>query len=223
MITAKTMIALPLKLALLGCAALTLGACNSATTTYNRGMESVHQPVVQYTSFAYDVRAGSGSELSPYEAQRLEGWLRSIGLGYGDHVAVATESGYYGAGVRDGIANVVARHGLLIEEDDTAQAGGVPEGAVRLIVRRATASVPGCPDWSHKAEADGVGGTSSNFGCATNSNFAAMVANPEDLVRGQMSESDLRTATSTRAIQTYRDKEPTGAGDLKQITPSGSN
>lgn len=219
----KTMIARPLKATLLGCAALTLGACNPTTTSYNRGLESVHQPVVQYTSFAYDVRAGSGSELSSYEAQRLEGWLQSIGLGYGDHIAIATESGYHGAGVRDAIADVVARHGLLVEEDETAQAGGVPEGAVRLIVRRATASVPGCPDWSQKAEADGVGGTSSNFGCASNSNLAAMIANPEDLVRGQVSESDLRTATSNRAIQTYREKAPTGAGDLKQMNAGGGN
>ena len=61
------------------------------------------------------------------------------------------------------------------------------------------------------------GGASSNFGCAINSNLAAMVANPDDLVRGQTSNSDLRTATSTRAIQTYHKKAPTGAGDLKDL------
>jgi len=45
-----------------------------------------------------------------------------------------------------------------------------------------------------------------------------MIANPEDLVRGQTTDSDLRTATSNRAISTYRDKLPTGSGDLKTIT-----
>jgi pilus assembly protein CpaD len=44
-----------------------------------------------------------------------------------------------------------------------------------------------------------------------------MVANPDDLVRGQSSDSDLRTATSDRAISTYRNKTPTGSGDLKNL------
>jgi pilus assembly protein CpaD len=40
-------------------------------------------------------------------------------------------------------------------------------------------------------------------------------------VRGQSSDSDLRTATSNRAISTYREKAPTGAGDLKQLQAGG--
>ena len=59
------------------------------------------------------------------------------------------------------------------------------------------------------------GGTSSNFGCGVNGNLAAMIANPEDLVRGQTTDSDLRTTTSNRAIQAYREQAPTGAGGLK--------
>jgi pilus assembly protein CpaD len=45
-----------------------------------------------------------------------------------------------------------------------------------------------------------------------------MIANPEDLVRGQTTDSDLRTATSNRAISTYREKAPTGSGDLKTLS-----
>ena len=115
----------------------------------------------------------------------------------------------------------MARHGLLVGEDSSAVAGIAPQGSVRLIVRRATASVPGCPDWSAKQESEMTLGTSSNFGCGINGNIAAMVANPEDLVRGQTSDSDLRTATSNRAISTYREKAPTGAGDLKQLQAEG--
>lgn len=211
-----------LRAALLATLVAPLAACGSETMGVNRGMQSVHQPVVSYTSFTYDVGAGGG-DLSPSESARLEGWLSSIGIGYGDRVAIASNAGYYSPGVRDGIANVIARHGLLIEEDESGQAGSAPDGAVRLIVRRASASVPGCPDWSEKAESNGTGGTSSNFGCGVNGNLAAMVANPEDLVRGQTTDSDLRTATSNRAIQTYRDKALTGAGDLKEITAGGSN
>ena len=130
--------------ALLGALTLPLAACGG-DTTFNRSMQSVHQPVVSYTSFTYDVMPGASGELSHQEAVRLEGWLSSIGLGYGDHVVIAGDPSYYSASVRDGIANVVARHGLLIEEDDTLQAGQPTDGGLRLIVRRAVASVPRLP------------------------------------------------------------------------------
>lgn len=195
--------------------ALPLAGC--MTDSPNRSVESVHQPVVSYANYTFDVQAGPGDTLTPVEAGRLADWFASIRLGYGDQVAIVSDA-YYGPALREGIADVVARHGLLVGEDSSAVAGAAPQGSVRLIVRRASASVPGCPDWSDKQEADMNLGASANYGCALNGNLAAMIANPEDLVRGQSSDSDLRTATSNRAISTYRDKPPTGAGELKQIT-----
>lgn len=210
-----------LRSALIGMALLPLAACGGSDTSFNRGLQAVHQPVVSYTNYAYDVQVDSNGSLSPSETNRLEGWLGSIGIGYGDRISVASDASYYGHGVRDGIANVIGRHGLLIEEDAAIAVGDAPAGSVRLIVRRASASVPGCPDWRDTAESNGVGSTSRNFGCGINANLAAMVANPEDLVRGQTTQSDLRTATSDRAIKTYREKPPTGSGDLKTITAGG--
>ncbi|CAN5486324.1 hypothetical protein BH10PSE12_BH10PSE12_06790 [soil metagenome] len=198
-----------------------LSAC-ATDTVYNRGMESIRQPVVSYASYVYDVGVGPNGGLSGAERDRLEGWLGSIDIGYGDSVAIASQSGDYGPAMRDGIATVIAGHSLLLQQDDSAQAGRAPDGAVRLIVRRATAHVPGCPDWSIKDENTGMGETSPNYGCGVNSNLAAMVANPADLVRGETSDSALRTAQSNKAIQVYRDKAPTGTGDLKAITPGGS-
>jgi pilus assembly protein CpaD len=202
-------------LAALATLALPLAGC--ATDSPNRGVQSIHQPVVSYASYTFDVQAGAGDTLTPSEAGRLNEWFASINLGYGDQVSIVSD-GYYGPALREGIANVVARRGLLVGEDSSAVAGVAPQGAIRLIVRRASASVPGCPDWSANQETEISLGASSNFGCGVNGNLAAMIANPEDLVRGQSTDSDLRTATSNRAISTYRDKAPTGAGDLKQIT-----
>lgn len=213
--TSKTI----LRFGALALMALPLAAC--VTDTPNRSVDSVHQPVVSYAAYTFDVQPGQSGDLSAYEARRLNDWFASIGLSYGDQVAIVTDAGYYSPNLRDGIADIVARHGLLVAEDSSAVAGAAPEGAVRLIVRRANASVPGCPDWSGKQETDLNLGTSSNFGCGVNGNLAAMVANPEDLVRGQGTDSDLRTATSNRAITTYRNKAPTGAGDLKQMTAGG--
>jgi pilus assembly protein CpaD len=197
--------------------ALPLAACQTDQAA-NRGMESVHQPVVSHTAFTYDVQTGPDGGLSGSEARRLDDWFASIGLGYGDQVALATDAAYLSPSLRDGIANVVGRHGILVGEDGSAVAGVAPQGSVRLIVRRATASVPGCPDWSDKPETDQQLGLSTNYGCGVNGNLAAMIANPEDLVRGQTTDSDLRTATSNRAISTYMEKKPTGSGELKTLS-----
>ena len=183
----------------------------------NRSVDSVHQPVVSHTAFTYDVQAGPDGGLTATEAHRLEDWFASIGLGYGDQVAIVTD-GYSNPTLSENIADVVARHGMLVGEDSSAAAGVAPAGSIRLVVRRATASVPGCPDWSSKAETNLNLGTTSNFGCGVNGSLAAMVANPDDFVRGESSESDLRTATSNRAISTYREKIPTGSGDLKSLS-----
>ncbi len=205
-----------LRTALIAAAALPLANC-SEEGPYNRGVQSVHQPVVTYATFLYDVRIDEGSGLSAFEEGRLEGWLDSLGVAYGDKVAIATGGGAVPLAAQQDIADMLGRRGMMVGEDSSAVAGIAPAGSVRLILRRASASVPGCPDWRSKQESDLVGGASSNFGCAVNGNLAAMVANPEDLVRGESTDSDLRTTTSTRAIKTYREKEPTGAGDLKSL------
>ncbi|MEO8722635.1 MAG: CpaD family pilus assembly lipoprotein [Sphingobium sp.] len=183
----------------------------------NRGMQSIHQPVVSYASFIYDVQGSATGALTQAENIRLTGWLDSLNVGYGDHLAIATDEAYVAPKLREGIADALGHRGMLVEEDASAAAGKAPYGYVRLILRRATASVPGCPDWSGKAESNMSNGVSANYGCAVNGNIAAMVANPEDLVRGQTGSSDLRTATSNLAIKTYRDKAPTGSGDLKSL------
>lgn len=215
----------PARLSLKALGALALAALpmsvQAAPPRENRSLDSVHQPVVSQSAYTFDVLAGASGGLSAAEALRLNDWFVSIGLGYGDNVAIVTEGGYYSPAVREDVAAIVARHGLLVSEDSSAIAGPAAAGSIRVIVRRSTARVPGCPDWRSKQETNMSLPTSSNFGCGVNSNFAAMVADPEDLVRGQGTDSDLRTATSNRAISAYRDKAPTGAGDLKQINAGG--
>jgi pilus assembly protein CpaD len=184
-------------------ATVTLAGCGAAETATNRGVESVHQPVVRFAHYLYDVQGNDGSALSPSERARLLGWLDSLNVGYGDHIAIATDDAYVSPALRDGIADVIGGRGMLVEEDTSAAAGKAPPGAVRLILRRSSASVPGCPNWKTTQENDMVGGMSSNYGCAANSNLAAMVANPEDLVRGVGTDSILRTAKSNAAVTGY--------------------
>ncbi|MFM2411328.1 MAG: hypothetical protein RL481_2156, partial [Pseudomonadota bacterium] len=51
--------------------------------------------------------------------------------------------------------------------------------------------VPNCPNWTKTTDANFNTSNHPNYGCATNSNMAAMVSDPEDLVRGR--KSRLRT------------------------------
>ena len=46
-------------------------------------------------------------------------------------------------------------------------------------------TLPNCPDWSKPIGTDSSNTTSSNLGCANQSNLARMVADPRDLVRGR--------------------------------------
>jgi pilus assembly protein CpaD len=137
-------------------------------------------------------------------------------------VTIDEAPGYESDGARRDVAAVAARYGLLLVNGSApVTAGAVQPGSLRIVASRATASVPGCPNWA-PAELAASGNTSSNYGCATNANLAAMVANPTDLVHGQDGSSS-GAVTATRAIRSYRQSTPTGQGGLQQSSTTGGN
>ena len=160
--------------------------------------------------------ATNGDGVPVSEQQRLAEWFESMDLRYGDRVAIedATDS----AAVRGDVAALADRYGIFLTEGTPVTAGYSEPGQARVVITRSTASVPNCPDWSHTAEANEKNATNPNYGCATNSNLAAMVANPEDLIKGQQGTGGTIVTTSTKAIRAYRDAEPTGAGGLPEIS-----
>ncbi len=200
----------------LAAAPLLLAGCGTA----NQGLESVHQPVVERSDLAFDV-ATSGYGLAPGEAQRLAGWMASLRLGYGDRVAVDDPASGNGGGVREAVAAEAARYGMLVSDEVPITAGEIAPGSARIIISRMTASVPGCPDHSRVAGIDFEGHSSSNFGCANNTNLAAMVARPEDLVRGMPGSDVTDPMVSDKAIRVFRGATPTGSGGLKTESSKG--
>lgn len=198
--------------------ALLLAGCGG---TMNRGLESVHQPVVSRTDYVFDVNT-TNQGLAPGEARRLDGWMASLGLGYGDRVAIDDPSPYDHAS-RDAIASTVAHYGLLLSDAAPVTAAPLTPGTVRVVISRMQAAVPNCPDFSRQQTPNLDEHTSSNHGCSINSNLAAMVARPEDLVRGQTGTEGSDPAIGTKAIQTFRKAPNTGAGDLKAETTGGSS
>lgn len=187
----------------------------------NASLYSVHQPVVQRTDYVLDV-GSSGNGLPSSEADRLRGWFESLRLRYGDRVSVDPGSAYSDPAVLDDVARVAADYGLLLTEGAPVTAGNIQPGAIRVIVSRMDASVPSCPDWAYAELSGAPVTTDSNYGCATNSNLAAMIADPNDLVLGQAGASTSDTRSSDKAVKAYRNRVPTGySGAVKPESPGG--
>lgn len=196
--------------------ALLLSGC---TGTPNRGLESVHQPVVSRSDYVFDANTENG-RLAPGELQRLAGWMSTLRLTYGDTIAI-DDPANVASGARDEVGALVARGGLFLSDQAPIVAAAITPGTVRIIVSRMTASVPGCPDFSRDNKPNFNNHTSSNQGCAVNSNIASMVARPADLVLGQLGGNVADPAVSNKAIQTLRKAPNTGAGGLKAESAGG--
>ena len=187
-------------------ALIALGVTLAGCGPVNRSLNSVNQPIVSQTSYVFDARADGGS-LSDGEAARLAGWFDSLKLGYGDKVSLDDPSGSGAA--RDTVARIAAHYGLLLSPTAPVTAGTPTPGAVRIVVSRSAADVPHCPNWDRASQPEFAASTMSNYGCANNANLAAMVADPQDLIRGRQGDgSDPRVAT--RAVRVFRDGDITG-------------
>ncbi|WP_422344320.1 CpaD family pilus assembly protein [Parasphingorhabdus sp.] len=188
---------------------LSVAACGANTA--NRTIYSERQPVVTRTNFVLDVNTAGSGALSSGELERLAGWLDALNLGYGDRISIDDPSFTAGASARGAVEALAAQKGLLISELAPVTEGNVPSGAMRVVVSRSTAAVPGCPDWSHRSHTDFQARTSANYGCGVNSTMAAMIADPEDLVRGQSRDGEDQ-AEASKAIRAYRDKAKQAGG-----------
>ncbi|MEM8694511.1 MAG: CpaD family pilus assembly protein [Pseudomonadota bacterium] len=198
----------------------TLSAC--AGGPVNPGLTPINQPVVSRTDYVFDVNAGSDT-LSYGEQARLTDWFEVLELGYGDRVSIDDPSPYGQAGRRAAVAEIAGRYGLLLADRAPVTAGQVGAGQMRVVVSRMQAEVPNCPNWDRGSVWNYQGSSTSNYGCAINSNVAAMVADPEDLIRGQTTNGAVDPRTTSRAVDVYRDAEPTGSGGLQNETTSGGD
>ena len=202
-------VALSLGLALAGCGGM----------ADNRSLNSIRQPVVERANYALDIDASQGG-LPVTEQQRLAGWFEAMDLRYGDRISI--DDPVDSIATREAVSALAGRYGLLVAEGSPVTEGYVAPGQARVVITRSTASVPGCPDWSIKHSANYGNTVSPGFGCGVNSNLAAMVANPEDLIAGQAGTGETVVTTSTKAIEAYRAAAPTGAEGLAEVDSGGN-
>lgn len=198
--------------------ALTLAGCGGMAS--NPSLESVHQPLVSQTNYTLDVSAGPGGISIP-EQRRLSGWFEAMDLRYGDRISIDDPT--HNPSNRSAVEAVAGRYSMLVGDEAPVTPGYVNPGTVRVVVTRTTASVPGCPDWSAKSETNLRNATSSNYGCATNSNLASMVADPSHLIQGATGSGNTSVMSGTKAIDSYRNRPPTGDKGLTEQSTKGGN
>jgi pilus assembly protein CpaD len=179
-----------------------LGGCQTTAPSDRpgKGVASVNVPVVTRADYALDLAAPDGT-LSPSETARLNSWFGSMVLGYGDLVYIDGATGY---DARDDVARIAGQYGMLLSQGAPMTAGAVPQGMVRVVVARTSATVPGCPNWTKASTPTFDNASMSNFGCGINSNMAAMVARPDDLVSGREGSASSDASTGAKAILMYR-------------------
>ncbi len=194
--------------AMVGCA--TPGANPAA-----RGVQSLNEPVMTRASFAFDAVA-PGGYLPPEETARLDGWFRSLELGYGDRIFL---DGAFADSARAQVAALAGHYGMMVSPAAPVTAGVVPEGYLRVVVSRNRAEVPACPNWSMPSQPNYDHAMTSNYGCGVNSNLAAMVANPEDLFHGRPGPAASDGVAGAKAVQMYRDWPLTGISDGQAKRP----
>lgn len=195
---------------------LALSACGGMAA--NPSVESIHQPVVEKTNYVLDLTTGPGG-LSMPEQHRLADWFDAMNLRYGDKIYIddPLSSGI----TRGAVETVAAKYGILLADGAPVTEGYVNAGTARVIVTRSIATVPGCPDWRNNSDSNFTNGTSHGYGCAVNGNLAAMVANPEHLVKGATGTGETVVMSSTKAIDAYREKAAT-AGAANSVSTKGN-
>ena len=203
-------------LALTAALALPLEGCGGVP--HNASLNSVHQPEVTHSSVSIELvttpSATGGGSLSTSEQGRLAAWFEAMHLRYGDKLSIADPLASETA--RGGVADVAARFGVVLGEQLTDETSGVAAGALRITLTRASAHVPHCPDWSGNSASNPANATSTNYGCAVNSNLAAMVANPDHLLKGASATGNTSGMTAEKAITAWR------AGTLAPASPTNA-
>jgi pilus biogenesis lipoprotein CpaD len=131
----------------------------------------------------------SGVALSGAERARFDRFLRDLGVGYGDQVAIGIE-GATGTDAQTADRRVESVREYLRGRSiqsvvAPAERKGTWDGSVMVTVGRYVVTPPPCPNWEKPPGYDWANTEASNLGCATVTNLGLMLADPGALVRGR--------------------------------------
>jgi pilus assembly protein CpaD len=205
--------------------ALVLGL--TACVTEYSATEAPKQLTLDDASIRIDVRFVPGSaRLLAGDAARLHALAAAGKIAPSDRVTVSVAGGSALAAARfNSIAAELLRYRIGATE---LRLAAVPANRAIVQTGRYLVTTPPCPNWSKNPPLDYTNVHPSNFGCATATNLAHMVASPADLVEGRpLGLADAIPAAA--AVQRYQSDKvalpaAVGLGPISAPTtaPTGS-
>jgi pilus assembly protein CpaD len=167
---------------------------------------------VQLVSLDHDIAFNRGAEeLTAAQIGGLDNFLGTNGIRTGDAVTVAAPAG--ASERRAVVLAALSQYRIAAISETDAK---LPAGVVHVHVDHTVVTVPDCPDWSKPETDEPDNRTSSNLGCATEANLAAMVANPTDLVKPN-ADAKGDGGELTHGVELYR------SGNLSKAASSSSS
>ena len=127
------------------------------------------------------------------------------------HIVIRHPRGTSGStSVANEISEILIREG--INERAIDYVGYRGRGAVEISFKRYFASTPECGSWPEDITDDFSNRIYEDFGCSTQQNFAAQVANPRDLIQPRTSTPADATRRA-KVFEAYREGEDTASAD----------
>ncbi len=199
-----------------------LSACSTTNngSRDNAGVDSMYKATVTLQESIHPI-SFSNSKLSANEEASLTAFISSSGLRYADRLTLRTSEPNMSVDYRNLVNAVLGRFGLAIGNVETTL--GLQPGSATLAVSRPTVTLPKCAVHNTSKPYNVNNENMSNYGCSTRSNLAAMVANPADLVSGNVLDGQGADITA-KPVDGFGGRELTGIkseGVKEKWTPQG--
>lgn len=195
-----------------------------------------HPIVVRQGEVTLDLAVYPGSSgLNESQKDRVDGFLRDYKSQSSDRLLIKAPSGgpNESSAMRayDQVRKSLRAAG--IEPRSVALepyfGNGDPSAPLRLSYLQVVADPPDCPDWSENVGRDPQNMPYPNLGCATQRNLAAMVANPEDLVRPRGEtprpgeRRDVVWGKYIKGQPTISKRDPSEHANASEVSPIGGS
>jgi pilus assembly protein CpaD len=197
-------------------AVLAAGSCAAPVNTVgnNGGLmddPNVNHPISVEPSMRKLKVAFSSTDagLMPDDAQRFDAFVQDYMQHGNGAISISVPASSDSRGAITYFGERLAAYGVP-RDRILVGTGNASDGRVELGYIGYVATTGTCGDWSKDLNEDAANRVSPNFGCATQHNITAQIADPRDLVTPQPAGPGDAARRST-VYDNYKDGKPTGA------------
>jgi pilus assembly protein CpaD len=162
--------------------ALGLAACGGSPAPTNTSLSPTRIPTVSVDQISHNLYFTNNRISGPEEAALLA-FLRTVGPRFADRIAIEDPNPENADERIAALTKILGRMGVGVAS--VKRATDLAPGISRIVVSRASVTMDECPDWNDETLNTYRGAASSNYGCASRSNLARMVADPTDMLEGR--------------------------------------